>query len=481
MTIKIRRRLEYLLLLMCLFCLKSQNTYAAEDFITDAKNGIVAVQSGFVDAKGEFHQMKFGSGLLISNADGSAYIVTSYLVAENTREEINHYCKEHKIKRDNSQFTNTARIVVKDDVTVNAEILVKSEEEKYCILSTTNVISEKDALKIGDVSTLQNGTVLYALGFPKARDFMEFSISDVEIFEGKVENIEKEEGKISKIKTTIEIHEGSVGGPVIDQNGYVVGVNIGLQDIISISDIAEVLDNFSIYYGSRGIDTHTKQLKALYDECVDIRENGRFKKESINNLETALEAVKPAMENERPTDEMLQEAIDCLLDAKQQLVAKMSKIMIAIYVLLGVIIFLLLWIVILLIMNIKDKRRRRIVRSPIHSVTMNDESIPNTYNVKRNSMALELLCVRNHQQLNIKMGSFYIGSKPEIVDYCIRDNKKISRQHAMIGCDGSNFYISDLKSSNGTRVNNRVIQAGQKVAIHSGDEIMLADEKFMVL
>jgi pSer/pThr/pTyr-binding forkhead associated (FHA) protein len=46
----------------------------------------------------------------------------------------------------------------------------------------------------------------------------------------------------------------------------------------------------------------------------------------------------------------------------------------------------------------------------------------------------------------------------------------ISRAHAAIGYDGSGFFMQDLGSTNGTRVNGR---RGARVALSNGDELQL--------
>ena len=485
---KIQKKLQrfgiWLGMLLIFCCVYIQQTYAAENenAIEDARNAIVEIQSGFVDSKGTFCQMKYGSGFLISNDDGAAYIITSQNIADNTLEDIKEYCKNNQINTENTQFTNSVRIVVKDDITVNAEILVKSEIEDYCILSTQNVVSEKSALKIGDISKLNDSAKVYVLGFPTESEKIAFSNSDVEVIDGKIENKNFSDEKISKIEHTIQIPEGSVGGPLLDENGYVVGVNIGqAAESLAISEVAEVLDNFSIYYGSRMIDENRKKLETLYAECTEMSTTDQYKKDSLENLIVVLESVKTVLENSKSSATELQEAYNTLTDAKNKLIPKMAKIMVAIYVLACVIVFLIVWLMILCISNYKDIKKRRIVKSPVHSVTMNEERIEPTAGSVKNSVKLELLRVSNGQTVFINKPNFYIGSRPEMVDYCIQDNRAVSRRHAMINSDGQRFYFCDLKSSNGSKVNGKSVHAGEKICLHTGDELLLADEKFMVL
>jgi hypothetical protein len=48
----------------------------------------------------------------------------------------------------------------------------------------------------------------------------------------------------------------------------------------------------------------------------------------------------------------------------------------------------------------------------------------------------------------------------------------VSRRHASIGRDGSSYYLLDLESTNGTRVNGEVCVPGRKMPLKDGDEIV---------
>lgn len=47
----------------------------------------------------------------------------------------------------------------------------------------------------------------------------------------------------------------------------------------------------------------------------------------------------------------------------------------------------------------------------------------------------------------------------------------LSRRHASIGREGPTYYLIDLNSTNGTRVNDVSLPAGQKMALQDGDSI----------
>lgn len=61
------------------------------------------------------------------------------------------------------------------------------------------------------------------------------------------------------------------------------------------------------------------------------------------------------------------------------------------------------------------------------------------------------------------------------------ESKKISRSHVMIHAGDDNYFIEDMGSTNGTKVNNQPLEKGEKLALHNGDIVSLAGELFSFL
>lgn len=74
---------------------------------------------------------------------------------------------------------------------------------------------------------------------------------------------------------------------------------------------------------------------------------------------------------------------------------------------------------------------------------------------------------------------FVIGKQSNLVDYRLED-ETISRLHARIDRKGGGFVIQDLNSTNGTMVNNRLLENNEEAEIHPGDEIGLARYRFII-
>lgn len=94
-------------------------------------------------------------------------------------------------------------------------------------------------------------------------------------------------------------------------------------------------------------------------------------------------------------------------------------------------------------------------------------------------IAIRLYRVRTNESYVVSQKEFSIG-KEEGNHLVIRDNKTISRKHAIIKATGNGYSIMDMNSLNHTYLNGKVLAAGQEEIISDGDTIRLSDEEFKV-
>ena len=83
-------------------------------------------------------------------------------------------------------------------------------------------------------------------------------------------------------------------------------------------------------------------------------------------------------------------------------------------------------------------------------------------------------------EIEVTKDNFIIGKKKEAVDGWISFNKTISRSHCKITQNGSQYMITDLKSSNGTYVNHVKLLPDQPYPINGGDIVRLSNSDFQV-
>lgn len=94
---------------------------------------------------------------------------------------------------------------------------------------------------------------------------------------------------------------------------------------------------------------------------------------------------------------------------------------------------------------------------------------------------VRLIRKSNSETIYINKQNFRLGREEGNVDYCISDNKKISRAHVDIILRRDQWYVVDLKSKNRTCLNDRVLQASVEALLHDGDIIKLSNEEFVFL
>lgn len=90
-----------------------------------------------------------------------------------------------------------------------------------------------------------------------------------------------------------------------------------------------------------------------------------------------------------------------------------------------------------------------------------------------------LLRVSTSQRVKITSNIFRIGKDETFNDFIIYDNNAISRRHAEISFDNDKYYITDLNSTNKTRVDGKIVSPGYKVELFSQSHIKLANEEFI--
>ena len=85
---------------------------------------------------------------------------------------------------------------------------------------------------------------------------------------------------------------------------------------------------------------------------------------------------------------------------------------------------------------------------------------------------------KTNETVEIERTMFRIG-RSQSMDYTIRDNGKISRNHVEIITRGSRIFAVDLKSTGGTYLNGRLLYPDVEEEMHDGDCLRLANENFV--
>lgn len=98
--------------------------------------------------------------------------------------------------------------------------------------------------------------------------------------------------------------------------------------------------------------------------------------------------------------------------------------------------------------------------------------------VKKPETEPALICQKNGETVFLTKFPFYVGSLSGYMDYVISQDT-VSRFHAKFIRQGNRVLLSDLNSTNGTKVNGRLLNVQEQIPLANGDRILFADAEFV--
>lgn len=318
------------------------------------------------------------------------------------------------------------------------------------VLELSEPLHNQKTLTLRDSENIKVGDTVYCLGFPSASDEMDGSRS------GKPEDVTITSGIISKISETDEnvpfyqmdatINPGNSGGPLVDENGYVIGVNTfgkldnDLYAAVTLTDLIDALD-------SRGI---------TYDKYNDVDEPIVTDTATIEPTET-----DTATEEDRQTSTTGGE--------------------INMMTIIGASVLLVIVIVLVVVLVSKKKSKQM-----QHSTNTADavSASPSTINVpqpqaskKLAGLVMGVNGVFKGKTLEIK-SKIYIGRDDNCHIHYPSNTKGISGRHCALEFDGHNFYLTDLGSSYGTYLSDgQKLTPKMKYTISDGEQFYMASSQ----
>lgn len=98
--------------------------------------------------------------------------------------------------------------------------------------------------------------------------------------------------------------------------------------------------------------------------------------------------------------------------------------------------------------------------------------------VLKSKLPRAYLVDKNGTEILINKEKFVLGKQKKMVDYCITDNSTISRKHCQITLTTDGCSVEDLKSLNGTQINQFTLEPHTVKELADGDILTLSDEPF---
>lgn len=173
-----------------------------------------------------------GTAFLIANNDDGSFLLTNYHVVELNIDNV-------------VVWTGSGQVT-------QANVVAKDELFDLAVLKTTATIHEKPVILSTDAT---RGSAVYAVGFPGDAEYLsdsalrtsqEATITDGVISAIRTAQIVSGGPSVGIIQTNASINHGNSGGPLFDQNGFVIGVNTygvssGIFGAISSASVLEFL------------------------------------------------------------------------------------------------------------------------------------------------------------------------------------------------------------------------------------------------
>lgn len=257
------------------------------------------------------------------------------------------------------------------DLRIDAEVYKESEVGDFSILKLEQPIYDRVPLALGDSDDVQTTEAVYALGFPgivqQIQTDSKYTFDDVNVTEGivsKVSDVAIVSNPIPTITHSARVSEDNSGGPLVNANGSVVGVNTFISSdennnndyfyATQINEIRSSLDALGVEYisedadlvpeptvtpestetsnvggtdedtqggsGDENLGLSTEDNSELFDELnalikeADAKESelADMTEESVSNFESARDAAKKVYNNTESSKDELEDAIEDL-------------------------------------------------------------------------------------------------------------------------------------------------------------------------
>lgn len=325
------------LVMMLAMCIPS---FAAEDSTLtatdDPRESIMLMTLGYEDDNGSYLAYQAGTSFLINDE----YVLTNKHVVTVSNDNWNDFVAFVKTNFgvENVQANDShikLYLYVNRDMKVEATMhdSVNSSDLDFAAVKLSEKIYDRKPVALGESSTLQVKDDVYAMGFPAdSISTKEYNTKDdVSTSAGKVSKLTVT-GNVDIIEHSAQLTNGNSGGPLLDSNNQVVGVNTFIAGqksySIQIDYIKNALDTFGIAYVSGSssssdsteeVDVRTELGDAIASaKSLDLSSYTSESQAAYNNIINSADEVYA---NDEATDEELQSALSDVQGASSSLVA----------------------------------------------------------------------------------------------------------------------------------------------------------------
>ena len=499
----------------------SEEEYA-HSYVADAieaENGIVQINCVYVDEDGKSHIIKGCTGFVIGTMEdghSTQHVLTCKSAILPDNETIKAALKSFGVKKadiEGKMKNLSYEVVVTQDMPISATISRESDKLDLIVFSVSENLANRVPLSIytSDDDTTVNLPYsemdnVHALGYPDAISYnvnpVYYNKKDIGLISGIITNLRVYDNNFS-ISHTATVNANNCGGPLVNDAGNVIGMNVATKDgqysvAIDSTELVDVLESFEIEFN-----------KLTPSNMVP-------EDDASNETSTASTTASTGDSGE----EHVIEKIPLWMIIALILV---TVFLVAALVAVGIILF---------IQNSpkspeekekiaaqKAKKKEEKAKMKNHSQELEKPFTPivnpmaNSYQSGGTGMDTNCLsisegagaeagttilseapvigrpqgaAINGGTLIRKKNGDNIILCKPDTkigkdslhVDYCVRDNSAISRVHALFRVTPQGAFVEDCGSTNGTFVNGIRLNVHEAKLLNKGDVIRLANEEF---
>lgn len=464
--------------------LPSNVAWAAEKELKaeDAKNGVVQVNTVFTDDADQKHIVYGGTGFLVGDAEDTEYVITCNHTVNPSDEMKLAAFEFYQIPVEEDTLSNTryeTEVVLEGDVVVSATIVNTSDELDLAVLQLSQPIYTRAPLTIltskdYDTNSLPYSTTekIFTMGYPDEIRFdspvQYYSDSQVIMTAGSIVNLLSLNG-VQVIESDTSVGPNNCGGPIVNEYGYVIGMNLLVKDgmyscSLDSTKIAKVLDGLGVKYTKVNENPKTEEVKepptkVETKETVPLYLIIILSVGAVVIIALIITIIVLKVSSNRNRDvkskkEIQQEESQAI----EQFVNRPNLAM-------------------------RQAQQKEVVGKSVDTNILSNDGAETSILGKSESFSGQinlgkLIRIKTNEKITMNKAYFSIGKDTLHVDYSIRDNGTISRQHAAIRKMGDGIYLEDCNSTNGTWVNNVRLNKGSRVKLSNGDMVKISNEEF---
>lgn len=560
---KVRRIGSRLIVALLVFCMafsmsmvvmaEDDNNAGTTAVSSDPRDSILQLVMAYEDDKGKSYDYQRGTCFLINDE----YVLTNRHLYEldnehSKDEEGNPITVRQKIMEDfnlselnkNDPHLKLYLLVNKDmRILATVHSSVQSKDMDFAAVKLSEKIYDRSPVALGDSDAIATKDKVYAMGFPEdsAANKEYNTKEDVSTVDGIISKVTVT-GSVDIIEHTAPLNFGNSGGPLLNENNEVIGINtfiVGKKNYsIQINAIRKGLDTFGIPYttgtsgatvpanGTTGDDGEAEEPEkednsALISELQSELSSAKavdtkgYTEDSVAILDDSIGAAENVLKNTDAKAAQIQSAIDDLKASVTNLEEKEGMNMMLVGGIAAAVIVVIVIIVLVIVLSGKKKKeeeaRRRMqqtqsggpagpvpfsqsVAGPTSASRGSQTTVPQPEGSGETTLlnagagettllsgagnAAYLIRKKNGEKIVINSQNFAIGKERMKVNYCISDNTSVSRCHAVITKKGSDYYVTDQGSTNFTFVNDVQISPKKETLLADKSVLKLSDEEF---